>query len=500
MREQLIHEILMARQRVYAVTGPTPLERMPGLESGVEIFLKREDLSPVKSYKWRGAYNRMAVLTPGERERGVVAASAGNHAQGVALAARKLQTTATIFMPLSTPRAKREAVRELGGDAVRAVVTGDTYDDASAAAKACCAGEGKVYIHPYDDLMTMGGQGTLADEIVMSGQIPFDAAYLQIGGGGMAAAVATWLRLYWPGIRLIGVEGVDQASMSAAFAAGRPVALDYVDVFCDGTAVKQAGELTYPLCRDLLDGIVTVTNSEVSAAIQSLWETSRCIAEPAGAMGLAGLRKDTANLNGKRALVIVGGANLDFEQLAIISRSAGIGAARRRYFRIRIGEHPGELLRVLDTCFHDINIIEFQYGKLEEEQAWPVIGVEALPGELERFAGGLAERAVEFDDVTGAEDVEYRIIHYRARLMRHPLFIHLEFPERPGALRAFLSLVRDRANVCYFNYTSTGERVGRSLIGFEFSDEAQQREFRRFLPESGYTFREIGEAALSRIL
>jgi threonine dehydratase len=500
MREKLLHEILMARQRVYAVASPTPLERVaiPSLEG--EIFLKREDLSPIHSYKWRGAFNRMALLSDEEKARGVIAASAGNHAQGVAVAARRLKTRATVYMPLSTPLMKQSAVQWHGGDAVDIVLGGDTYDAASRAAHEEAARGDRVFVHPYDDLFTMAGQGTLADEIVMSGEGPFDVAYLQIGGGGLAAAVACWLRAYWPGMRIVGVEGRDQASMLAAFEAGRPVTLDYVDVFCDGTAVKRAGDLTFPLCRELLDEIVTVTNDEVSAAIQILWETRRCIPEPSGAMGLAGLLKQKERLAGKRPLAIVCGANVDFAQLGLIARRAGIGAARRRYLRFEIGEAQGSMLKLLQEHLAGLNIIEFQYGKVDPQRAWPVIGFDAPPVVYERLDRGLREAGIPFEDVTDQEDVEFRLIHYRARMMRLPLFIKLEFPERAGALQDFLARVSDAANVCYFNYSYTGERVGRALMGFEFESEEARHCFRQRLREHDYAHREVQAAALERIL
>ena len=500
VREKLVQEILMARQRVYAVASPTPLERvaLPGVAA--EVFLKREDLSPINSYKWRGAYNRMALLTAAERAGGVIAASAGNHAQGVALAARRLQTRATIYMPVSTPRMKQTAVQFHGGDAVEVVLIGDTYDAASEAAHAAAAQDGRVFIHPYDDLATMGGQGTLGDEIVMSGQGPFDVAYLQIGGGGMAAAVACWLRTYWPAMRIVGVEGREQASMGAAFAAGAPVTLDYVDVFCDGTAVKRAGSLTYPLCRELLDDLVTVTNDEVSAAIQVLWETRRCIPEPSGAMGLAGLLQQKDQLEGKRVVAVVCGANVDFAQLGTIARHAGIGTARRRYLRFTVGEEPGAMLKLLREHLDGVNIIEFQYGKVDLQRAWPVIGFDASRPAYEALEKKLTAAGVGFEDVTGQEDVEFRIIHYRARIMSRPLFIKLEFPERAGALSDFLAGIGDLANVCYFNYGYSGERVGRALMGFEFETDENRARFRQRLEKTDYSYHEIQPAALGRIL
>ena len=272
LRQQLHEEILGARGRVYEVGQPTPLEKI-ALEGDVTLYLKREDLSPMHAYKWRGAYNRMAQLDPA-KTKGVVAASAGNHAQGVAIAAAKFGGIfeTRIFMPLNTPQMKQEAVRRQGGAAVEIEQEGDRNDDSLEAAKRHAKEHGHIIIHAFDDLAVMGGQGTIADEVVMSGEGPFAAAFLQIGGGGLAAGVATWLKYYYPDIVIFGVEGVGQASMKAAAEAGSPTRLSNVDVFCDGTAVAIAGENTFPLCRELIDEFLTVTNEEVCAAMQFLWE------------------------------------------------------------------------------------------------------------------------------------------------------------------------------------------------------------------------------------
>jgi len=499
MRQRLFDEILMARKRVYAVGQPTPLERID-LPLNAEVYLKREDLSPIHAYKWRGAYNRMAQLTDAERANGVVCASAGNHAQGVALAAARLGAHAKIYMPASTPRMKQAAVAKHGGTHAEVVLTGDSYSDAAAVALRDAAESGRTFVHAYDDFGTMGGQGTLADEMVMSGCGPFDTVYLQIGGGGMAAAVSCWLKAYYPGIRIVGVEGVDQASMKAGIAAGKPVALEHVDVFCDGTAVRKAGEHTLPLCAELLDGIITVTNEEVAAAIELLWESRRVIAEPSGAMGVAGMMKERDALAGQKVAAVLCGANVDFDQLAWIARHAAIGASRRRFYRFEMGETPGGLLRLLDTLLEGVNIIEVQYGKVDEEKAWPVIGFEASPPQIELLRRRLSEYDVPHEDVTSQEDVEFRIIRYEAALFHLPYFIRLDFPERAGALRDFLLAMRDTASICYFNYTNTGEQVGRALIGFEFRSEDARAEFLSLLRSGGYSYREIEPAMLRRML
>lgn len=499
LRDDLLREIHMARQRVYEFADPTPLQRLDA-PVDAEVWLKREDLSPIHAYKWRGACNRMKLLTEAERERGVICASAGNHAQGVALAARRMAVRAVIYMPVATPRMKQRAVRQLGGDAVEVVLHGDTYSDAAAQAVRVCRERNLVFVHPYDDLAVMGGQGTLADEVVMSGKGPFDIAYLQIGGGGMAAAVACWLKSYWPAMKVVGVEGVDQASMKAAIAAGAPVELPYLDVFCDGTAVRRAGDLTHALCSELLDDIVTVTNEEVCAAVQAVWDALRVVPEPSGAMGIAGLIKDAARARGSRALTVLCGANMDFGQLPWIARHAGIGARSRRYWRFEISERTGSMLALLETALAGVNIIEFQYGKVHDERAWPVIGFEASPMELALLERRLADGGIPHEDVTSREDVEFRIIHYEPSLFKLPRFIKLEFPERAGALLEFLALVRGLANLVYFNYTYTGERVGRAMMGFEFAGEDDRARFDKVLRDAGRTWHDIPADVVARIL
>jgi len=498
MPERLFQSILMARQRVYEYGEPTPLEQFNW--EGIHVSIKREDLSFIHAYKWRGACNRMALLSASERRQGVICASAGNHAQGVAWAASRLGVSAKIFMPQVTPSMKRRAVQRIGGRHVEVVIHGESFDLASAEARRVGEVEQRVFVHPYDDIETMAGQGTLADEIVMSGKGPFDVAYLQIGGGGMAAAVAVWLKAFYPGIHIVGVEGVHQASMAAAVRAGQPVDLDYVDVFSDGTAVRRAGKLTHPLCAKLINEFITVTNEEICAAIQLLWEQRRCLPEPAGAMGVAGMMTQRDQLKGKRALCIICGANMDFGQLAYISRHAGIGASTRQFFRFEISESKGTFLELIDMIRAGVNIIEFQYGKTNPDRAWPVIGVEGTPAELHLTEQRARDLGIPCERVTSEEDVEFRMIHYNSDLFRWPLFIKLEFPERAGALREFLIRIRDIASICYFNYAYSGERVGRALMGFEFEREEHQQEFRRRLESSGRPWRELDAAVLRRIV
>ncbi len=499
-------EILYARERVYRFGKATPMERLvlPGDEPGPEIWVKREDLSPVKSYKWRGACNCMAELTPEEAARGVVTASAGNHAQGVALAAKTLGIHARVYMPRSTPKVKQNAVRLHGSEFAHIVLSGDSYDEAVTAARLDEKSTGAVYVHAYDDLKVMAGQGTLADEVVLSGHGPFDAAYLQIGGGGMAAGVSCYLRTYWPKMAVIGVEGIGQASMKAAIEAGHPVGLSEVDIFCDGTAVRKAGELPFEICKDTLDRVALVTNAEVSGAIRVLWETLRCISEPSGAMGLAAVLKERAALAGKKVLIIISGANIDFLQLGLIAQSEGSASAKARTLRVRLPERPGAMLALLDSCFAGLNISDFQYGKQKADEAWPVFTISAEdPSLLEALPARLEAGGYRWEDHTGAVDVAFRAIPLRGDLLAFPSFLRLDFYERPGALHDFLTqLIRDSASLCYFNYRQSGERIGRALIGLDFQSAEDRARFLAALPEHGEGYRSckpVDEATLGRL-
>jgi threonine dehydratase len=492
--DRLLHEIMQARARVYRLAQATPIQRLE-LPFTKDLYLKREDLTPVHSYKWRGAFNMMATLSAEERARGVATASAGNHAQGVALSASHLGCRARIFMPKSTPRMKVREVERLGGTNVDIVLDGDTYDEVSEFAKAFALTSNATYIPPYDNLLVMAGQGTIGDEIVMSAIEP-EVVFLQIGGGGMAAATACLLKSYYPHVRIIGVEGEGQASMKRAVEAGKPTLLDDLDVFCDGTAVKIAGELTFPLCRSLIDEFMTVSNDEVCAGIELLWESARLISEPAGAMGIAAAMKRRADIAGKRTVCILSGANMDFVKLAWIARHARVGLAERRYFEFEIGEDKGSLLSLLETVMEGVNIVDFQYGKVHEKVARPVIGLEASSILLEMLDRRMRENNVVHRDVTSREDVEFRMIHFHSHLLRNPHFTIIEFPERPGALLEFLRHIQSRADICYFNYEISGEEVGRAMMGFCLETPEDAAAFPAFLTSHGIHHREISPALL----
>ncbi len=507
LSEQLFEQILHARQRVYAVGKPTPLQELPMRGVSARVYAKREDLGPIKAYKWRGAFNAMDALTQEERERGIVAASAGNHAQGVALAASRLGIYAKIFMPRSTPEVKQLEVKRHGGEFVEIVLHGDAYDEAARFAHEFSEENHMTFVHPYNDLVVMGGQGTLADEVVMSGEGPFDRVYLQIGGGGLAASVALWIKRFWPDTQVIGVEGEGQCSMKKAIETGKPVELDYVDVFCDGTAVRKAGSLTYEICRDNIDEFITVSNDEVCHAIRVLWESSRVIPEPSGAMSLAGLLQQSrlgVLKAGEKALFVVSGANMDFTQLAEIGRRGGTGLYETRYLRVSMPGQKGDMIRFLNSLPQNAQIVDVQYGHVLGSVQHPIFGVSASDQDFAMIEAQLKEKGMEVENVSHAEDVRFRMIPYHPETFRNPLFIQIEFPERPRAFLEFMMNVSDMGGVAYFNYAYSGERVGRALLGMVFRSEEEREQCREAI--KGMTGRniraihEIREETLRRII
>lgn len=507
LSDQLFEQILLARQRIYAVGKQTPLQELPVRGVRARVFAKREDLGPIKAYKWRGAYNAMAALTPEELECGIVAASAGNHAQGVALAAKFLGVKACIFMPRSTPEVKQMEVLRHGGENVEIVLKGDAYDEAAMAAHTYAREQSMTFIHPYNDLVVMGGQGTIADEIIMSGEGPFDRVYLQIGGGGLAASVGLWIKRFWPQTKVIGVEGVGQASMKKAIETGAPVDIGYVDVFCDGTAVRKAGNLTYELCRDYFDEFITVTNDEVCHAVRVLWESARVIPEPSGAMSLAGLLKQSRlNLlhDGEKTLFVVTGANMDFTQLAEIGRRGGIGLNETRYLRVPMPGQKGDLVKFLNSLPQNALIVDVQYGHVNAPVQHPIFGISASTEDFRMIDAEMRAKGMSVENVSDDEDVRFRMIPYHPETFKNPLFVQIEFPERPGAFLEFMLHVSDMGGISYFNYAYSGERVGRALVGMVFR-LVEDREICRLAIKNmiGRNIRavhEIPEETLERII
>jgi threonine dehydratase len=502
--EQLYAAVPKAKEEIYKIGDPTPLERIQLNGENFELYIKREDLGPINAYKWRGAYN--AVLNH-HRATGcdtIVAASAGNHAQGVALAARKLGIQAKIFMPLAAPLMKQKAAMKHGGDFVELILAGDTYNEAGEAAKKYVEETGYTYIHPFDDLYTMAGQALIADEVIKDSDKPFDYAFLQIGGGGMAGAVSAWLKKHHPAIKIIGVEGENQASMKASVEAGKPVTLDKVDTFCDGTAVTRPGDLTFEICAQTIDGFVTVSNDEVAGAIQQLWNAKRLIPEPSGAMGLAGLNKyaltHEADLEGKRVLCIICGANMDFNKLSIIARKSAFGGKQRRYYRLALPEAEAALLQTLEVHFKDLNVSEFMCGKIHPSNAWVTIAVDSLPEDFNALENSLSAGGISFEDVSAGDDIRYKIINYNPALFNEAVLLKVNFPERKGALRDLLRTISPVANICYFNYAYSGEVIGRALMGFEFSSLENKKKFFALIEETLVNFEPVSDEVQKRLL
>jgi threonine dehydratase len=482
---------MLARTRIYRLYPPTPLEIYS--MGAWQMLLKREDLSEIHSYKWRGAFNFISARLEEARRKELTAASAGNHAQGVAKSASVLQVKAHLFMPKSAPRLKVEAAARLGGSMAEIHLAGDSFDEAAEAARAFTLENGCLYVPPYDDLLIMAGQGVAADEMMTSPHRP-EIVFIQIGGGGLAAGAASVLRTYDPSIRIIGVEAEGQASMSAAFAAGRPVTLDQADIFCDGTAVKTAGSLTYPLLKTLLDDLLIVSAKEVAAAIEELWRTARVISEPSGAMGLAAARKMAPELTGKNVGVILSGANVDFRRLSHIARKTGDPAGCQFFYQVSLPERPGSLLAFLKTIQPVVlNISYLMIGQTDQDLARPIVGFEGPPEKFGQLEAAMNRGGYEFRDVSARPDLTFRVAPFQPRLFRLPYAAILNFPERPGALTEFLERISSLASICYFNYVHSGEQVGRALAVFSFGSRDLRNKFLEDLKLNGPQFTDLAE-------
>ena len=488
--QQLRLETKTAAKRVYQLDTVTPLDEVT-LPGGCQLKLKREDSSKVHSYKWRGAFNKIASLYEDGFRGDLIAASAGNHAQGVALAAKKLQLKATIFMPVSTPVVKQQAVKKFGGDLVEIQLHGDKYDEAAVAAKAFAEQNDGQFIAPYDDLTVVAGQSTIGVEIVNQMTTAPTHVFLPIGGGGMAAGVASILRTAFPDAKLIGVEASLQNSMGTSILAGKPTTLRAVDRFCDGTAVARPGQINFKICQSLLDDFVSVDNDQVCQAIQYLWNELRIIVEPSAALGVAAARK--ANLSDSDlALTVLSGSNVDFMTLPQIAKRGRDDVPDERFFCFEIGEEPGQLIGILDHFFSKMNIIDFQYGKVAEKIAYPVIGIEVPRSEREQLEKFLKDPSIPpYKEVTGAASIAFRVIPFRVDLLNNPFFAVIGFPNRPGALRDFMRVAGQYANVCYMNFVDSGQEVGQALMGFETPTPEEAKKFHQWLVESETLFEQI---------
>jgi threonine dehydratase len=482
---------LILSSSVYDVAVETPLEPMGPLSEklGRPVLLKREDLQPVFSFKLRGAYNKLAHLTEADKAKGVICASAGNHAQGLAYSAARMGVRSVIVMPTTTPSIKVEAVRRLGGEVV---IHGDTFDDARLHAIALGAKDNLVFVHPYDDLEVIAGQGTIGVEILHQHSGPIAAIYLPIGGGGLAAGIAAYVKFLRPEIKLIGVEPEDAASMKAAFAAGKPVPLNEVGIFADGVAVRQAGDKTFAILKDTLDEIVTVSTDEICAAIKDIFEHTRAIAEPAGAVSLAGLRKHAPTLQEAGAAVaICSGANINFDRLRHVAERAEIGERAEALFGVTIPEKPGAyraFIRSLGTRA----ITEFNYRIARGSSAQIFVGIGLKRGEAEKaeIASTLGEQGYAVLDLTDNEVAKLHIRYMvggRVEGLGNELLYRFEFPERPGALLRFLEGLAPDWNISLFHYRNHGSDYGRVLTGIEVPP-AERKAFADYLDALGYAY------------
>ena len=490
MPADYLRAILTAR--VYDVARETALERAPQLSerTGCTVLLKREDEQPAFSFKVRGAYNRMSRLGRDELVRGVIAASAGNHAQGVALAAARLGCRAVIVMPLTTPQVKVDAVRALGGEWVEVVLHGDSYSYAQARADAISAERGLVFVHPFDDPDVIAGQGTVAMEILRAHPAPIDAIFVPVGGGGLISGIAAYVKALRPEVRVIGVQTADSDAMARSLEAGSRVTLSDVGLFCDGTAVRRVGEETFRLCRALVDGMVRVDADAVSAAIKDVFQDTRSILEPAGALAVAGLKAwaEGSGARGACLVAVASGANMNFDRLRFVAERAEIGEAREAVFGVTVPEERGSFLRFCATL-DGHGITEFNYRIADGEQAHLFVGVQMRGREdASRIADALRAGGFPALDLTDDELAKQHLRHMiggRSPRAHDELLYRFEFPERPGALLRFLSAMSPNWNISLFHYRNEGADFGRILVGIQVPS-AEMGAFRRFLGTVGY--------------
>ncbi|MBK8062864.1 MAG: threonine ammonia-lyase, biosynthetic [Betaproteobacteria bacterium] len=487
MPRDYLQKILTAR--VYDVAIESPLEPAPNLSARIDnrVLLKREDMQPVFSFKLRGAYNKMSRLTPAELRRGVIAASAGNHAQGVALAAQKLGCKAVIVMPVTTPQIKVDAVAARGAEVI---LTGDSYSDAYGHARKLEKARKLVFVHPYDDPDVIAGQGTIGMEILRQHPGPIDAIFVAVGGGGLISGIAAYVKRVRPEVRVIGVQPVDSDAMTRSLAAGRRVVLPHVGLFADGVAVKQVGEETFRIVRELVDEMICVDTDEICAAIKDVFEDTRSILEPAGALAIAGAKAyvERSNARGQTLVAIACGANTNFDRLRFVAERAEVGEHREAILAVTIPEKPGSFKRFCATLGAR-SITEFNYRMADSKSAHVFVGVQvAGRGESARLVRTLARQGLETLDLSDNEVAKLHVRHMvggHAPLARDELLYRFEFPERPGALMNFLSSMRTDWNISLFHYRNHGADYGRVLVGMQVPKK-EMAAFRRFLDELGY--------------
>jgi len=489
MAENYIKRILEAN--VYDVAVETPLSPAPFLSErlGNDILIKREDEQPVYSFKCRGAYNCISKKTPEQLAKGVVTASAGNHAQGVALSAQKLGIKATIVMPRTTPEIKVASCKARGG---KVVLHGDTFDEAFTHSQKLVEEKGMTYIHPYDDPDVIAGQGTIAMEMLRQFTGDVHAIFVPVGGGGIAAGVAAYVKYLRPEIKVIAVESTESACLAAAMKAGRRVTLPHVGIFADGVAVAQIGKHTWQVCKDHIDEVITVTPDELCAAIKDIFDDTRSVAEPAGALGVAGLKKyvERTGVQGKTLMAIESGANMNFDRLRYVSEMAEVGEGREVLMAVSIPEKPGSFQTFCNLLGkRPITEFNYRYGKADRAQIYagvkvPQDGKQALLSELD-------DKGYPVVDLSNNEISKYHIRHmvggHAPDAVEDELVYRFEFPERPGALLVFLKTLGKRWNISMFHYRNHGAASGRVLVGLQVP-AGEKKELKSYLDEVGYPF------------
>jgi threonine dehydratase len=482
-------QILTAR--VYDVAQETPLEYAPNLSARLnnKLLLKREDMQSVFSFKLRGAYNKMVQLSTEMLAQGVIAASAGNHAQGVALAARHLGTRAIIVMPATTPQLKVDAVKARGGEVV---LHGETYDDAYAYARQLEADKGLTFIHPFDDPYVIAGQGTIGMEIMRQCQQPIHAIFVAIGGGGLISGIGAYVKRLRPEIKIIGVEPVDADAMNQSLKAGKRVRLSEVGLFADGVAVREVGEETFRLCQEYVDEIILVDTDATCARIKDVFEDTRSILEPAGALAIAGAKAyvEREQITGQTLVAVACGANMNFDRLRFVAERAEFGERREAIFAVTIPEAPGSLHKFCE-CLGKRNLTEFSYRIADAKEAHIFIGVQIQNrADAAKLAQSFENCGFKTLDLTDDELTKLHLRHMvggRSPLAQHELFYRFEFPERPGALMKFVGSMSPNWNISVFHYRNNGADYGRIVVGIQVPPD-EMEEWQAFLDTLGYRY------------
>lgn len=482
--------------QIYDLVVRTPIDEAPqlSLRLGNRVLLKREDLQPIFSFKLRGAYNKMLSLGKAELAKGVIAASAGNHAQGLAMAAQKIGAKTTIVMPTTTPQIKVNAVKALGA---KVILQGDSYDEASDYAQRLVIEKEMTYIHPFDDPEVIAGQGTIAMEILQQVPERLDAVFIAVGGGGLCAGMAAYIKTVRPEIKVIAVEAEDSACLDAAMKAGRRVRLKNVGIFADGTAVAQIGKETFRILKDTVDEVITVSVDEICASIKDTFDDTRSICEPAGALGLAGLKKYVGRTGAKEQtlLAVECGANINFDRLRYISERTEIGEKREAILAVTIPEEPGSF-KAFCASLNKRNITEFNYRMGGASQAHIFVGVQVVSDD-DRYnlVADLGDKGYSVVDMTDNEIAKLHIRHMvggRAKEATDEMIFTFEFPERPGALMKFLTRLGDRWNISMFHYRNHGSADGKVLAGLQIPRK-DRKKAHVFLDDLGYSWAEETE-------